>query len=220
MATIVKPNTFSAGATIIAAEHNENFDTIYNDHNGNISNVNVSASAAIVYSKLNISASVKATDIATGYAMVPTGAILPYGGSSAPSEFLLCNGAAVSRTTYSSLFTVISTTFGVGDGSTTFNLPDMKDVFPMGKGTTYSTLGGTGGAATKNLAHTHTMTLSGYTTSTDVPGFRPGILAAASSESNDYSALKVTGTVASGSGGSATQDVLNPYLTLNYIIKT
>ena len=52
MASITKPATFSAGATIIASEHNDNFDTIYNDHNTNITNVNISASAAIVDTKL------------------------------------------------------------------------------------------------------------------------------------------------------------------------
>ena len=55
MSTITKPNTFSAGAVIVAAEHNSNFDTIYNDYNGNITNANLSASAALAASKLNLS---------------------------------------------------------------------------------------------------------------------------------------------------------------------
>lgn len=54
MSTIVKPFTFSAGATIVASEHNSNFDTLYSDYNGNITNVNISASAAIAASKLNL----------------------------------------------------------------------------------------------------------------------------------------------------------------------
>jgi hypothetical protein len=53
MSTIVKPNTFSAGATIIAAEHNDNFDTIINDYNGSISNANIASNAAISDTKLN-----------------------------------------------------------------------------------------------------------------------------------------------------------------------
>ena len=56
MGTIVKPNTFTSGATIIAAEHNDNFDTIYNEFNGNIDNDNIKASAGIVGSKLDLSA--------------------------------------------------------------------------------------------------------------------------------------------------------------------
>lgn len=66
--------------------------------------------------------------------LVPTGAILPYGGSSAPSNFLLCDGTAVSRSTYATLFGVIGSTYGTGDGSTTFNLPDLRSSFPLGKG--------------------------------------------------------------------------------------
>jgi microcystin-dependent protein len=67
--------------------------------------------------------------------LVPTGGILPYAGSAAPANFLLCDGSAVSRTTYATLFGVISTTFGVGNGSTTFNLPDLRNRVPMGAGT-------------------------------------------------------------------------------------
>lgn len=58
---------------------------------------------------------------------MPTGAILPFAGTSAPTGFLMCDGTAVSRSTYSALFSVIGTAFGSGDGSTTFNLPDYRD---------------------------------------------------------------------------------------------
>ena len=64
--------------------------------------------------------------------LLPTGVVLPYAGSSTPSGWLLCNGAAVSRTTYATLFAVIGTTYGVGDGSTTFNLPDLRGRIPGG----------------------------------------------------------------------------------------
>lgn len=66
---------------------------------------------------------------------VPPGVISPYAGSSAPDGFLLCDGSAVSRTTYSGLFAVTGTTFGTGDGSTTFNLPDLRSRVPLGVGT-------------------------------------------------------------------------------------
>ncbi len=55
-----------------------------------------------------------------------------YASASAPVGWLVCNGSAVSRTTYAALFAVIGTTFGIGDGSTTFNLPDMRGYFPRG----------------------------------------------------------------------------------------
>lgn len=59
---------------------------------------------------------------------VPTGSILPYGGSTAPTGWFLCNGGAISRTTYADLFSVIGTSYGAGDGSTTFNLPNLINV--------------------------------------------------------------------------------------------
>lgn len=66
--------------------------------------------------------------------LVPTASILPYGGSSAPANFLLCDGTAVSRSTYATLFAITSTTYGVGNGSTTFNLPDLRARLPLGAG--------------------------------------------------------------------------------------
>ncbi|MER0170344.1 MAG: tail fiber protein [Nitrosomonas sp.] len=60
------------------------------------------------------------------------GMIFPYAGSSAPTGFLLCDGSAVSRTTYADLFALISTDYGAGDGSTTFNIPNLKGRFPLG----------------------------------------------------------------------------------------
>lgn len=66
-------------------------------------------------------------------AAVPTGMILDYGGATAPSGYLECNGAAVSRSTYSALFTAISTLWGVGDGSTTFNVPDLRQRYTVGR---------------------------------------------------------------------------------------
>lgn len=97
---------------------------------------------------------------------VPTAAILPYGGASAPTGYLLCNGNAVSRTTYSALFAIVGTTFGSGDGSTTFNVPNLQQRFPLGKAAsgTGATLGGTGGAI--DHTHTgpsHTHTVAGHT---------------------------------------------------------
>lgn len=63
---------------------------------------------------------------------VPTGSILPYGGSMAPEGWLICNGGVISRTTYGDLFGVIGTLYGAGDGSTTFNLPNFIGRYPLG----------------------------------------------------------------------------------------
>ena len=77
--------------------------------------------------------------------VVPTGTILMTGGASADSGYLICNGTAYSRTTYSALFTKIGTAFGVGDGSSTFNIPNLQAKFPLGKSGSHG-LGSTGGA--------------------------------------------------------------------------
>jgi microcystin-dependent protein len=67
---------------------------------------------------------------------LPAGIIVPYAGSSLPATgWLECDGTAVSRTTYADLFTAISTTWGVGNGTTTFNVPDFRDKVPIGSGT-------------------------------------------------------------------------------------
>jgi microcystin-dependent protein len=68
----------------------------------------------------------------TTAASVPSGSVMTFAMNTAPSGWLKANGAAVSRTTYAALFSVIGTTFGVGDGSTTFNLPDLRGEFMRG----------------------------------------------------------------------------------------
>lgn len=87
-------------------------------------------------------------------ALTPVGAITAFGGTSAPDGWVLCNGDQVSRVTYQGLFSIIGTTYGAGDGSTTFNLPDLRQRFPLGKAAagTGSALAATGGA----IDHTHT----------------------------------------------------------------
>ena len=65
-------------------------------------------------------------------ATVPSGSVMTFAMNTAPTGWLKANGAAVSRTTYAALFTAIGTTFGVGDGSTTFNLPDLRGEFMRG----------------------------------------------------------------------------------------
>ncbi len=65
-------------------------------------------------------------------AICPTGTVFPFAGTTAPNGWLLCNGAAVSRTVYSQLYSVLGTVSGSGDGSTTFNIPDYRGVFLRG----------------------------------------------------------------------------------------
>lgn len=77
----------------------------------------------------------------TLWADAPVGVINAFGGTTAPDGWLLCQGQAISRTDYADLFEVIGTAFGPGDGSTTFNVPDMRESVPKGAGLTGHTVG-------------------------------------------------------------------------------
>lgn len=101
-------------------------------------------------------------------ALAPVGSISMYGGGSVPDGWLACDGSAVSRSTYSNLFGVLGTTYGGGDGSTTFNVPNLQGRVPLGGGTLGSdsySRGDTGGSATVSLTtaqmptHSHTVTV-------------------------------------------------------------
>ena len=81
----------------------------------------------------------------TGIEGIPTATIVPWSSSSVPSGFLECDGSAVSRSTYSALFAIIGTTYGTGDGSSTFNLPNLSDKIALGKSNNKA-LASTGGA--------------------------------------------------------------------------
>lgn len=95
--------------------------------------------------------------------LVPSGLIAPFAGETAPAGWLMCDGTAVSRTGYSTLYAVIGTRYGAGDGSTTFNLPNLKGRVPVGFDlgqTEFDTLGETGGSKSGVSAHGHTLSLS------------------------------------------------------------
>lgn len=121
-------------------------------------------------------------------AITPPGTIIFSGSKNAPPYTLSCNGAAVSRTTYSDLFTKIGTSYGVGDGSTTFNVPDFRDRFPVGAGTSYQA-GSTGGEAT------HVLTMAELPA--DIPPIKSGIDEFIISES---STAGVSATLTGGGG--------------------
>jgi len=156
---------------------------------------------------------------------IPAGCITQYGGSAAPSGWLLCGGAAVSRTTYSDLFDAIATLYGVGDDSTTFNLPDLQGKVPVGKAAsgTFNTLNNSGGTETHPLtesempAHDHALTLPivlDYATTEQVAWYKSEYV-------HDYygnPSNLAMGTSDAGEGDPHTN--LQPYLVVNYIIKT
>jgi microcystin-dependent protein len=161
---------------------------------------------------------------------VPTGAILPYGGASAPTGFLMCDGSAVSRSTYADLFTVLNAAglpFGAGDGSTTFNVPDCRQRFPLGKAAsgTGSSLGQTGGTVDHvhtGPSHTHDVTVprDGWGGEVNANGVAGRLYSDTGSGVNVMQAT-LTPTATSAAGGTGNTGTANPpYIALNYIIKT
>ena len=103
---------------------------------------------------------------AGGFEIMPSGSIIPFGGSAAPDAgWLLCDGSNVSRSTYARLFAAIATAYGTGDGSSTFGLPDLRDRVLLGKGSNNSTLGTETGSAAASSVITNATGTTGTATS-------------------------------------------------------
>jgi len=175
--------------------------------------------------------------------LVPAGVIMDYAGATAPDQWLLCNGAAVSRSTYSALFTAIGTTFGNGDGTTTFNLPDKRGRVAIGAGTgsglTKRSLAETVGTETHLLAanempvhthiqnaHTHIQNQHRHTMEMDYSDsngpYTQGSAGTANGPINtNYTTPTNQNTTATNqnTGGGAVHNNMQPSLVLNSIIK-
>lgn len=169
----------------------------------------------------------------------PTGGLMMWPTATPPTGWLLCNGQAVSRTTYSLLFAVIGTVFGSGDGANTFNVPDYRDRMPVGAGASFNanTTGGSKDAIV--VAHTHsgnttTATLTGTLRNVEEPfGSATGIVSLSDQGQAYYGG---TGSTAyrrqanfnashshdiniSAAGSSGTDANMPPYLGIYFIIK-
>lgn len=151
---------------------------------------------------------------------LPIGSIFPYASKTIPDNWFICEGQAISRTEYSELFKVIGTTYGTGDGITTFNLPNLKGRVPVGKDSSdsdFDTLGKTGGKKTHTLtkeempSHQHELSLADYGT-------------------DHCSAVKWETTTTGGKfkysydmlqaiGGDQPHNNLQPYIVTNFIVK-
>lgn len=175
---------------------------------------------------------------------IQAGIIYPFAGSTVPNGFLLCDGQAVSRTTYAELFSVIGTTYGEGDGSTTFNLPDLKGKFGLGSNDAYA-LGSEGGEAEHTLtvdempqhnhsastssagAHVHGARYKSFSMTQTTSGYAV-LRRNQSGDSYDgtdtdaaLSAGSHTHTVSVGNaGGGQAHNNMPPYTAINYIIST
>lgn len=177
------------------------------------------------------------TNLGLSTLLIPSGTIAMWPTGTAPTDWLLCDGTAVSRTTYSTLFVLFGTTFGAGNGSTTFNLPNYKNRMPYGADTV--AIGATGGSADSIVvSHTHVATSTSTVTDPGhihaVTSFYNGASVAnrASSYSNNDSASNfntqsavtgitvATATTNASAGASGTGANLPPYLGINFIIKT
>lgn len=161
--------------------------------------------------------------------LMPVGVVLPYVSSNAPNGWLNCQGQELYRGDYPDLFAVIGTTYGAGNGSTTFNLPNLAGRVVVGQGSgtdlTPRSMGSTGGAETHTLtseempSHSHTSNATGGSvglitangTSTAITGdnspVEPNIFAAPA-------ALSI-----SSEGGDGAHNNMQPFAVLNYIIK-
>lgn len=177
----------------------------------------------------------------------PTGCIMLYSGSTAPSGWLLCDGSAILRSGYTALFALVGTTYGPGNGVSTFNLPNLKGRVPVGRDaaqTEFDALGENGGAKTHTLstsempshthvqnAHNHGITDPGHahaygfwfgTAGGSVGATLTGVTQVSSQTNNQTTGISINNQTATNqnTGGGGAHNNLQPYLVLNYIIKT
>jgi len=167
----------------------------------------------------------------TGIQGVNTGLIIPWSSTSVPSGFLECDGTAVSRSTYATLFAVVGTNYGVGDGSTTFNLPDLADRVCQHKSPTKSQFS-TGGADTVPTTGNVSATIGNTTLTTgQLPSQSHTMRNGSPRNGGPGTGSSPGNSGTTGGGGShdhplsasfsgGSDSVLQPYLTLIYIIKT
>lgn len=150
----------------------------------------------------------------------PVGSVMMFAGSTAPTNYLFCRGQAVSRSTYSTLFGIVGTTYGAGDGSTTFNLPNLQTRVVAGLDASgspdaaFDALGETGGAKTHTLVEA------------EIPPHAHTIAARQDPVSGSLGSLglsnaggTITTRTTNATGGGQPHNNLQPYIVLNYIIR-
>jgi len=232
-----------AGATLTTAELNK-----LTGVTATTAEINKLAGVTVTTAEINRLAGVT-SNIQTqinSFATFPAGSVISFAGATAPVGWLLCDGAAVSRTTYATLFTAIGTTYGAGNGSTTFNLPDMRGRVAAGKddmgGTAANRLTGTSGGVdgltlgSAGGLETHALTtaqmplhghpwFSTYTTQTTFQSKSTGGFPHSTNSTGVRPAYTGTpsgaqGQQIGGAGGNQAHNNVQPTLVMNSIIKT
>ena len=181
----------------------------------------------------------------SGGGLLPAGMVMGWATATPPNGWILCNGNAVSRTTYAELFAVIGTIYGNGDGLTTFNLPNLSGRVMRGTGLAPYVLGAVGGADSQTInanqipAHTHPVSITdpGHShnvvltglfnngqTSTNATYVGQSLGGTAGPRTSDPNAAQTSTTGITASAGANTTlgsalDVRDPFQVLNYIIK-
>lgn len=150
----------------------------------------------------------------------PSGMLAPFAGATAPEGWLLCDGSAVSRADYALLFDAIGTTYGVGNGTTTFNLPNLKGRIPVGRDaaqTEFDVLGETGGEKA------HVLTTPEMPSHTHAPAEGGSFIATGAGSSNQNwvgtAASFHINTTTAATGGGGAHNNLQPYVVMNWIIR-
>ena len=194
--------------------------------NVNVNGVRIGAddSTAGVGVSLDVTGKMKQDNIVAR--LTPAGSLVQFAGGSIPAGWLLAAGQAVSRTTYADLFAAIAVIYGAGDGATTFNLPNMQGRVPVGVDTADAAFVGLN---TKGGTQTHTLT------TTQMPSHGHAIYASTGGGASPYrkcvtslgdnytgGLYTVRGTVAEMEqvGGGAAHNIMQPYISLYYIIAT
>ena len=229
-----KANPFSVPATGLVEFYlaNQRFDVTTTTAAGTVTitdllafDVDENSGDITIADNLTVSESLTVNGSFSG--VVPPGALMMYAAVTAPTGWLLCDGSAVSRTTYSGLFYAIGVQYGAGNGTSTFNVPDMRGRSPLGygqgTGLTNRTLAANVGAETHTLSGAEVGKLAFTVTADDGDS--------ATGANTSMQAMSINGTTVATNGASAgavdiypnsqtAHNIMHPSLVVNFIIKT
>ena len=193
-------------------EGSTTFNDIVDDHGHDLGDITDAAG----YVRMSDAERVKLAGIESGASNVPIGALLPFAGASAPTDYVICDGQELAEATYPVLFALIGTTYNTGGETTNyFRVPDMKGRVPIGSG-----LGSATDATSRSLgevdgAETHQLTVDELASHRHSMGADDD--AGISTGDNTISGGDIFYT--DYTGGDVAHNNMQPYLTLNYIIR-